>query len=294
MAILINHDTEFLVQGITEQAGSFHTAQMLAYGTSIVAGVTPEMGGAWEHGIPVFDNIRTATEATGANSSIIFGDGPSAVDAIYEAVDEGLRLVICVTDGIPTQDSLKLKSYLDRHPRTRLIGPGSPGVLVPGRANAGIVPGFVASEGKVGVVSRSASVAYEGMALMSAAGFGQSTFVGVGSDAIVGTSYAEVLALFEEDPETSCIILMGEVGGAAEIEAAAQISIRITKPVIAFLVGRSAIPFVRMGHAGAIITTPDTTVEAKEAALKSAGALIAHSLEDVVSLLHATGHASDQ
>ncbi|MBK8025949.1 MAG: succinate--CoA ligase subunit alpha [Chloroflexi bacterium] len=285
MAILINPDSAFLIQGITTREGSHFTGQMLSYGTAIVAGVMPEKGGAWEHGIPVFDNIRTAVEATGANASIVFANAPAAVDAIYEAVEEQLKLVICITDGIPTQDTLKLKAYLSRNRHTRLIGPSSPGILIPGRSNAGIVPGFLGAEGKIGIVSRSASVAYEVMAMMSAAGLGQSTFVGVGGDPIVGTSFADVLALFEEDPETTSIVLIGEVGGAGELEAAAHISSRLTKPLIAYVVGRSAVPFVRMGHAGAVITTPDTTAQAKVAALKSAGAMIAHSVDDIIALL---------
>lgn len=288
MAILIELDMTFLVQGITGREGSHFTAQMLANGTPIVGGVTPEKGGDWLHGIPVFDNIRTAIEATGANASIVFVNTVAVTDALYEAISAGLQLIVCVTDGIPIRDTLKLQAFLRRQTTVRLLGPSSPGILIPGRANIGIVPGFLGTPGSVGVVSRSASLGYEVMNLLSTAGIGQSTFVGIGGDPVVGTTLTDVIALFEEDAETSATVMIGEIGGASELEAAAYIASRSTKPVIAYIAGLSVIPNVRMGHAGAVVTTKETTAAVKIDTLRRAGVRVAQSLDEIASLLRET------
>lgn len=287
MSILIQPNTAFLVQGMTGREGSYYTAKMLAYGTNIVGGVSPEKGGEWLHGKPIFDNIRTATEATGANASIVFVNAASAVDAIFEAVDAELELIVCVTDGIPIQDTLRLRAYLDRHLGTRLIGPSSPGIVIPRIANVGIVPTHLGVPGRIGIVSRSASLAYEVMTAMVDYELGVSTFVGIGGDPVVGTSFAEILMLFEEDLETSAVVLIGEIGGSSEIEVASYIGSKVTKQVVAYVAGQSAAPYVRMGHAGAVFTTPDTSAAAKIEALQSAGARVARSIEEVVPLLAA-------
>lgn len=288
MAILIEPDMTFLVQGITGREGSYFTAQMLTNNTPIVGGITPEKGGDWLHGIPVFDNVRTALDATGANASIVFVNTFAVLDALYEAINARLQLIVCVTDGIPIRDTLKLQAYLRHQTTVRLLGPSSPGILIPGRASVGIVPAFLGTPGKVGVVARSASLGYEVMSLLSAAGIGQSTFVGIGGDPVVGTTLADVITLFEEDMETTAIVLIGEIGGASEIEAAAYIASRSTKPVIAYIAGTSVAPHIRMGHAGAVVTTQETTAAVKIDTLRNAGARVASSLDELVWLLRDT------
>ncbi len=293
MAILVNDETRFLIQGITGREGSHFTQQMISYGTAIVAGVTPEKGGGWLHGVPIFDNVRTAVAATGADTSLVFVNPAAAADAIYEAIDEKMRLIVCVTSGIPIRDALRLRAYLASRPATRLIGPSSPGLLVPGRANAGITPLFLGTPGKVGIVSRSASLAYEVMAMMNEVDIGQSTFVGIGGDAVIGTSLADILMLFEDDTETHVVLLIGEIGGSGEQDAAEVMRDVITKPIVAYIAGESARPGVRMGHTGALVTSPGTEAGAKIDALMFAGARIARSLDAIIPLLlEAHGRAS--
>jgi succinyl-CoA synthetase alpha subunit len=286
MTILFNKDTLFLVQGITGREGSHYTARMLSYGTPIVAGVTPEKGGEWQHGLPVFDSVHDAVEATGANASIVFVQPAAAVDALYEAVDARLSPIVCVTEGIPINDALRLNVYIRHHfPGMRLLGPGSPGILVPGRAVVGITPLSFGISGKVGIVARSASLAYDVMARMTDIGIGISAFVGLGGDPVSGTTFTDILALFEDDIDTGIVILIGEIGGTSEHQAAAYIRDEMTKPVIAYIAGAAAPQGVRMGHAGARITSQETTAIAKLDALSFAGARVVRSLDAILPRL---------
>jgi succinyl-CoA synthetase alpha subunit len=287
MAVLVDENTLLIVQGITGREGSYQTAQMISYGTQVVGGVTPGKGGEWIHGKPVFDSVATAIEATGANATIIYVGAASAPDAIYEAIDAEIPLIVCVTEGIPVMDMLKVKAYLNgrSRPVSRLVGPNCPGVLTPRRANVGLIPGFIARTGDVGVVSRSGTLTYEVTYRMSASGIGQSSIVGIGGDPIIGTSFVDVLEMFEDDPETSRIILIGEIGGSGETDAAHFIRARITKPVFACVVGTSAPDRTRMGHAGAVVTEPTTTAYAKIEALRAAGVIVANDPEELVDML---------
>lgn len=294
MSILINADTNFLIQGITGREGSRHTLKMLEAGTRIVGGVTPEKGGDWLKGIPVFDNVRTAVQATGANATIVFVGVASAIDAIYESADAGVELIVCVTEGIPIVDTLKLCTHLRKEGKTRLIGPNSPGIVTPHQSYAGIVPNLALTPGKVGVVARSSSLAYDVMTLMSKANIGQSTFVGVGGDPVVGTTFVDILALFEEDHDTSSIVLIGESGGTSEIEAANFIKAHMTKPIVAYIAGRAIPTGIRIGHPGAVVTTQQTTAAAKIEALTTADVLIARTPEQIIDLLLDSVHISDQ
>jgi succinyl-CoA synthetase alpha subunit len=284
MAILANHHTRLLVQGITGREGSFHTQQMLKYGTQIVGGISPGKGGEWVHGVPVFDSVRKAIDATGADASIIYVPPASAADAIYEAIDAELELVVCITEGIPILEMAKIYTYLNTAP-SRLIGPNCPGVLVPGQTNIGIMPGYIATPGNVGIVSKSGTLTYEVIYTLTQAGIGQTTCVGIGGDPIIGTNFIEVLTLFEEDPETERVVLIGEIGGRAEIDAAEFIKANMTKPVVAFVAGRSAPPGVRMGHAGAIIEGGEGTAAEKIDALLAAGVRVADNPEQIAALL---------
>ncbi len=280
MGILINKETRVLCQGITGHAGSFHTERMLEYGTRLVAGVTPGKGGTLHHHVPVFDNVLDAVSETGANASVIYVPAPFAADAIIEAADAGIELVVCITEGIPTLDMIKVKKYLS-HKQTRLIGPNCPGIITPGACKIGIMPGYIHKPGQVGVVSRSGTLTYEAVWQLTQRGIGQSTCLGIGGDPIVGTDFVEVLRLFENDPETQAMVMIGEIGGSAEEEAAGIIQKEITKPVISFIAGRTAPQGKRMGHAGAIITGGKGTAASKIDTLKTSGITIADSPADI-------------
>lgn len=285
MAILIDEETLVIVQGITGREGGYHTAQMIAYGTQIVGGVTPGKGGEWLHGKPVFDSVASAVEATGANTSIVYVQAPDAADALYEAIDAKIPLIVCVTEGVPLHDMLKVCAHLRTSGSSRLIGPNCPGVLSPGRSKVGIIPGFIARPGDVGVVSRSGTLTYDVVAQLTAAGIGQSTIVGIGGDPTIGTNFVDVLAMFEDDPQTNSVILIGEIGGRAEIDAANFIRARMTKPVYACIVGASAPERTHIGHAGAIVIERETSAAAKIEALRAAGVIVADAPDQLVDLL---------
>lgn len=284
MAILADKNTRLLVQGITGREGSFHTQQMIEYGTNVVGGVTPGKGGEWVHGKPVFDTVKKALDATGANASIIYAPAAVAPDAIYEAIDAGIELIVCITEGIPILDMMKVYDYIKRTP-SRLIGPNCPGLLTPDQAKVGIMPGYIAKPGHVGVVSKSGTLTYEVVYALTQAGMGQSTCIGIGGDPVIGTNFVEVLSMFEEDLETEKVVLIGEIGGRAEIDAAEFIKAHMTKPVAAFIAGKSAPPGTRMGHAGAIIEGGEGTAAEKIAALLDAGVKVADNPEQIPSLL---------
>jgi succinyl-CoA synthetase alpha subunit len=275
MSILVNKDTRLLVQGITGREGAFHTEQMIAYGTKVVAGVTPGKGGSWAVGnVPIFDTVREAVDATGANASIIYVPARGAPDAILESADAGLELVVCITEGVPTLDMIKVRAYLDNS-RTRLIGPNCPGLITPGEAKVGIMPGHIHTRGPVGIVSRSGTLTYEVVYALTLRGIGQSTAVGIGGDPIIGSTFVDILQLFENDPDTEQVVMIGEICGADEERAAEFISEHMTKPVTGFIAGQTAPPGKRMGHAGAIISGGKGTAADKIAALRSAGVRIA-------------------
>lgn len=285
MSILVNKQTRLVVQGITGREGAFHTRQMIDYGTSVVAGVTPGKGGEWAFdNIPVFDTVREAVIATGANTSIIFVPARFAADAIIEAADAGVDLVVCITEGIPVMDMVQVRAFLDTT-HTRLIGPNCPGVITPGEAKVGIIPGHIMTRGNVGLVSRSGTLTYEVVYALTARGIGQTTAVGIGGDPINGTSFLDVLQMFEEDPETEQVILIGEIGGADEQKAAEYIGSRMTKPVTGFIAGQTAPPGRRMGHAGAIISGGEGTAAEKIAALTQAGARVARHPDEIADLV---------
>jgi len=284
VSILVDAATRVLVQGITGREGSFHTSQMLEYGTKIVAGVTPGAGGRTVHGVPVFDTVAQAVAATQPNASIVYVPAPFAPDAVYEAIDAGIPLVVCITEGIPVLDTLKLYHYARRH-GVRLIGPNCPGLITPGQAKLGIMPGYIHQPGPVGIVSRSGTLTYEVVWALTQAGLGQSTAVGIGGDPIIGTSFVDVLELFEADPQTEAIVLIGEIGGTDEETAAAFIRDHVTKPVVGFIAGRTAPPGKRMGHAGAIIAGGQGTAAEKVAALEAAGVRVAERPTQVADLV---------
>ncbi len=277
MSILVNKETKVIVQGITGRSGRFHTEQCVAYGTKVVAGVTPGRGGSDVDGIPVYDTVAQAVEATGADTSVIFVPAPFAADSIMEAADTGIRLVVCITEGIPVLDMVKVKRFLEGKP-TRLIGPNCPGVITPGECKIGIMPGYIHRPGKIGIVSRSGTLTYEAVDQVTKLGLGQSTCVGVGGDPVVGTSFVDLLALFEEDPGTEAVIMIGEIGGTAEETAAEFVKARrLRKPVVSFIAGQTAPKGKRMGHAGAIISGGHGTAAEKIDALKAAGIAVAES-----------------
>ncbi len=286
MAILVDKNTRLVVQGVTGREGEFHTRQTLDYGTQVVAGVTPGKGGqfACDGRVPVFDTVREAVETTGANTSVIYVPAPFAPDAIMEAADAGLGLVVCITEGIPVNEMIRVKAYLDMK-GVRLVGPNCPGLLTPGQAKVGIMPGHIAMPGPVGVVSRSGTLTYEVVYALTALGIGQTTCVGIGGDPIIGTRFVDVLALFEADPETKAVVLIGEIGGNDEEVAARFIAERMTKPVVAFIAGRTAPPGKRMGHAGAIIEGGTGTAAEKIAALEAAGVRVAEHPEQIARMV---------
>lgn len=287
MSILVNSDTRLVVQGVTGREGQFHTEQMIAYGTNVVAGVTPGKGGGWAVGsVPIFDSVAEAVSATGANVSIIYVPANAAPDSILEAADAGLPLVVCITEGIPALDMLKVRGYLDRT-GTRLIGPNCPGLITPNEAKIGIMPGYIHSRGNVGVVSRSGTLTYEVVYALTQRGIGQSTAVGIGGDPINGTSFVDCLRLFEDDPETRQVVMIGEIGGTDEEKAAEFIAAEMTKPVTAFIAGQTAPPGKRMGHAGAIISGGKGTAADKIQALEAAGVRVARHPGEIAELVAA-------
>ena len=290
MAILVNQDTRLLVQGITGRAGEFHCNRMLAYGTHVVAGVTPRKGGQWacKGRVPVFNTVKEAKAATGANASIIYVPARWAPDAIVEAADAGIPLIVCIAEGIPVHDMIRVSAHLAQN-QVRLIGPNCPGILSPGKASVGIIPGHIAMPGPVGIVSRSGTLTYEVVYALTSRDIGESTCLGIGGDPIVGTSFVEVLEMFEQDPSTEQVVLIGEIGGNDEEQAARYTAERMTKPVVAFIAGRMAPPGKRMGHAGAIIEGGSGTAMEKIAAFEAIGVPVAGHPEQVPDLLRQNG-----
>jgi succinyl-CoA synthetase alpha subunit len=286
MSILVDKNTRLLVQGITGNEGLFHTRQMLAYGTHVVAGVTPGKGGEWvlDGKVPVFDSVRIAREATGVNTSVIFVPARFATDAIYEAADAGIALIVCITEGIPVQDMMGVRNYLDQK-GIRLVGPNCPGLLTPGEAKVGIIPGEISIPGNVGVVSRSGTLTYEVLYALKLVGLGATTCVGIGGDPINGTSFIDVLGMFEADPHTEKIVMIGEIGGTDEEKSAEYIADHLTKPVVAFIAGQSAPPGKRMGHAGAIVEGGSGSAEDKIRALRAVGVQVASHPEEIPGFL---------
>jgi len=284
MSILVNKDTRLLVQGMTGREGLFHTKQMIAYGTKVVAGVTPGKGGEWVEGVPVFDTVKAAVDSTGANTALLFVPARFAPDAMYEDADAGIKLIVAITENMPVQDMMKVRQYLD-HNNVRLIGPNCPGLLTPDEAKVGIIPGHVAVPGNVGIVARSGTLTYEVIKALTEAGKGQSTCVGIGGDPVKGLNFIDVLKLFNDDPLTDSVVLIGEIGGNDEEQAAEYIADHMTKPVVAFIAGQTAPPGKRMGHAGAIIEGGSGLAADKIAALKAAHVKVAGHPEEIPGLL---------
>jgi len=280
LSILVDKKTRVVVQGITGKEGSFHAAQMIAYGTKIVAGVTPGKGGTKHEGVPIFDTVEAAVKATEANASVIYVPPPFAADAIMEAADAKLPLTVCITEGIPAIDMIRAFDYLRDRP-TRLIGPNCPGIISPGRCKIGIMPGHIHAEGRIGVVSRSGTLTYEAVHQLTNLGLGQSTAIGIGGDPIIGTNFVDALSLFQADPETDAVVMIGEIGGTAEEQAAEFVHTRMNKPVIGFIAGQTAPPGRRMGHAGAIIAGGKGTAAEKMAAMEAAGIHVVKSPAEI-------------
>ncbi len=281
MSVLIDENTRLVVQGITGGEGSFHTRQMIEYGTKVVAGVTPGKGGQkFDDKVPIFNTVADAVRETGANASVVFVPPPFAADAIMEAADSGVGVTVCITEGIPTLDMVKVHAYLEDR-QTRLIGPNCPGVISPEKAKVGIMPGFIHKRGNVGVISRSGTLTYEAVHQLTVLGIGQSTCIGIGGDPIIGTPFVDALKLFKDDPETEAIVMIGEIGGTAEEEAAAYIKENIDIPVVSFIAGRTAPPGRRMGHAGAIIAGGKGTAAEKMAALRAVGIHVVESPAEI-------------
>jgi succinyl-CoA synthetase alpha subunit len=284
MSILVDRDTRLCVSGITGREGSFHTLNNKAYGTNVVAGVTPGKGGQDVDGIPVFDTFHEAVEATGANAAMIFVPPRFAADSILEAEDAGVALIVAITEGIPAHDELRVYNHLARNPDVRLVGPNCPGILSPGKANVGIIPAAFFKEGNVGVVSRSGTLTYQIGNELAQRGFGNSTIVGIGGDPVPGTSFVDVLALFEADEETELIVMAGEIGGSAEEEAAEFIAEHVSKPVVAYIAGVTAPPGKTMGHAGAIVSGASGTAKAKQEALEARGVRVGQTPTEVAEV----------
>jgi succinyl-CoA synthetase alpha subunit len=280
MAVLLDKSTRLLVQGLTGREGTFHAKSAAAYGTTIVGGVTPGKGGTTHEGWPIFNTVREAVAATGANASLIFVPPAAGADTIMEAVDVGLPLVVCITEGIPTLDMMRVVTFMRDRP-SRLIGPNCPGVISPGKAKAGIIPGHICLEGRVGIVSRSGTLTYEAIQQTTELGYGQTTCIGIGGDPIIGTTFVDALRLFNADPETEAVVMIGEIGGTAEEEAADFIRREFTKPVVSFIAGQTAPPGRRMGHAGAIIAGGKGTAAEKMSALTAAGVRVVKSPAEI-------------
>ena len=284
MSILVDEKTQVIVQGITGRDGSFHTQGMLEYGTKVVAGVTPGKGGSMVHGVPVHDSVAEARAATGANTSVIYVPAAFAADAIYEAIDGGVKLVVCITEGVPVNDMIEVYAAVERS-SSRLIGPNCPGLISPGKAKVGILPGFIHQPGEVGLVSRSGTLTYQVVDLLTRAGIGQSTCIGIGGDPIIGTNFLDALEMFENDPQTKAVVMIGEIGGTDEQEAARFVKSSMTKPVVGFIAGRTAPPGKRMGHAGAIISGGGGSAQEKTEALNAAGIPVARVPSDIPGLV---------
>ena len=280
MSVLVNKNTRLIVQGFTGREGTFHTQQAIAYGTNVVGGVTPGKGGSKHLDLPVFDTVAQAVKDTGANASVIFVPPPFAADAIMEAVDAGLPVVVCISEGIPTLDMVKAWQFLQGR-KTRLIGPNCPGIISPGKCKIGIMPGHIHKEGHVGVVSRSGTLTYEAVGQLTKLGIGQSTCIGIGGDPIIGTNFVDALTLFNEDPDTHAIVMIGEIGGNAEETAAAFVKAHVKKPVVGFVAGQTAPPGRRMGHAGAIIAGGSGKASDKIQAMAAAGITVCSSPAEI-------------
>lgn len=280
MSVLVGNDTRLVVQGFTGSEGTFHAEQMIEYGTNVVGGVTPGKGGQKHLGLPVFNTVADAVESEGANTSVIFVPPPFAADAISEAAFAGIKVIICITEGIPVADMIKAKQIVSSHGAT-LIGPNCPGVITPGEAKIGIMPAMIFEPGNIGLISRSGTLTYEAVDQLTKAGLGQSTAIGIGGDPVIGTNHLDAVKLFQEDPDTEAIVLIGEIGGTAEEEAAAYIKDNVDKPVVAFIAGSTAPPGRRMGHAGAIISGGKGSAQDKKKALRDAGITVVDSPADI-------------
>ncbi|GAB4289546.1 MAG: succinate--CoA ligase subunit alpha [Myxococcota bacterium] len=282
MSILANKNSRIIVQGITGKNGMFHAEQSIAYGAKIVGGVTPGKGGTFVlDKVPVFDTVKDAVQKTGANATVIFVPAPFAADAVMEAADAGIELIVCITEGIPVQDMLKVKAFLADYPSCRMVGPNCPGILIPEETKLGIMPGHISKKGGVGVLSRSGTLTYEAVDQLTKVGLGQSACIGIGGDSVIGSTFTDLLPLFEKDSETTGVVLIGEIGGTAEEEAAEWVKENMTKPVVAFIAGRTAPPGKRMGHAGAIISGGKGTADEKIKALEDAGIMVAPSPAEI-------------